>query len=61
LGLLEENVEFDDNRLVAFINKFETPLPPCSILMFGSLVKNMENANPEGEKVGAKKKRIGIT
>jgi hypothetical protein len=29
-------------------------------LMFGSLVKNMENANPEGEKVSAKK-RIGIT
>jgi hypothetical protein len=46
--------------LDAFINKFETPLPPCSILMFGSLVKNMENANPEGEKVSAKK-RIGIT
>jgi hypothetical protein len=46
LGLLEKNAEFDDNVLDAFINKFMTPLLPCSIFM---LVRDMEKVKPKGE------------
>jgi uncharacterized protein YccT (UPF0319 family) len=60
VGLLEENAEFDDNALAAFIGKFKAPLSPRSILMLGSLVKNMEKVKPKGEKVSAKKKAIEI-
>jgi hypothetical protein len=62
LGLLEENVEFDDNALAAFNDQFKTPLLPRSIMMLGSLVKKMEKVkNSKDIKVNAKKKTTEIT
>jgi hypothetical protein len=62
LGLLEMNAEFDDNALVAFNDKFKTPLSPRSITMLGSLVKKMEKVKkPKGRKVDVKKKKKKAT
>jgi hypothetical protein len=62
LGLLEENIEFDDNALAAFVDKFKIPLSPRSITMLGSLVKKMEKVKkPKGIEVEVKKKAIEIT
>jgi hypothetical protein len=61
-GLLEENAEFDDNVIAAFIDKFKIPLSPRSFTMLGSLVKKMEKVKkPKGRKVVAKKKATEIT
>jgi hypothetical protein len=62
LGILEENAEFDDNGIAAFIDKFKSPLSPRSITMLGSLVEKMEKVKkPKGRKVDAKKKATEIT
>ncbi|KAM0918199.1 hypothetical protein ACQ4PT_008824 [Festuca glaucescens] len=61
LGVLEENAEFDDNALAAFVDKFKTPLSPRSTTMLGSLVKNMKKVKKaKGNKIDVKKKAFEI-
>jgi hypothetical protein len=60
--VLKENAAFDDKALVAFIDKFKTPLLPRSITMLGSPVKNVEKLKKHKDnKIGGKKKASEIS